>query len=125
MSAQHVLVALVVLPERYNPDERGGRRQIEDEKFEWTMHEVAARFGGGVLWRVRERPPKGFWWDRGVLHQDETSVLEVDIPNEVAARNWIAQYARDTLIPRFEQEAMYIRFVGPIEVDLIRVNRSK
>lgn len=118
------LVALVVLPERYNPDSTGLGRTVEGEKFERTMSEIAARFGGGVLWRFQGEAPKGFWWDRGVLYRDELTVLEVDIPNDAAARGWLTRYARETLLQRFGQKAIYIKLVGPIEIQLVRVDRS-
>ena len=49
---------------------------------------------------------------------------EVDIPNDAAAKRWLARYARETLLERLGQEAIYIKFVGPIEIDLVRVDRS-
>lgn len=69
--------------------------------------------------------PKGFWWDRGLLYKDEDNVIEVDIPNESSAKRWLIRYARETVAPRFEQEAIYIKFVGPIEVHLVRIARKK
>ncbi|MBC7790418.1 MAG: hypothetical protein H7Z74_10765 [Anaerolineae bacterium] len=116
------VVALVVLPQRYNPDAKGKRRGVEDAKFEETMGEIASRFGGGVLWRYDSAPPRGFWWDRGVLYADEMTVVEVDIPNDATARQWLIEYARNTLGPRFKQKAIYLRFVGPIEVDVVTVD---
>jgi hypothetical protein len=115
------LVALVVLPEAYNPDSTGRRRPIEDEKFAQTMRELAAHFGGGALWRFRAGSPRGYWWSRGVLYEDELAVIEVDIPQEPAARAWLRRYARQVLIPRFEQEAVYIKLIGPVETILVTV----
>lgn len=116
------VVALVVLPQRYNPDAKGERRRVEDAKFEKTMGEIAVQFGGGVLWRHNASPPRGFWWDRGVLYADEITVVEVDIPNDATAKEWLVQYARNILGPRFKQKAIYLRFIGPIEVDVVTVD---
>ena len=124
MTPEASVVALVVLPERYNMGAPGLGRSVEEDKFERTMAEIAARFGGGVLWRFRREAPKGFWWDRGVLYRDEMSVLEVDLPNDASAKRWLAGYARETLLERFGQEAIYIKFVGPIQIDLVRIDRS-
>ena len=115
------VTALIVLPHAHNPDEHGQRRRVDDEKFRQTMEEMAARFGGGALWRFEEGAPRGYWWDRGVLDQDELAVLEVDIPNQPAARRWLRQYAREVLIPRFDQKAIYLKLIGPVEVMLVTV----
>ena len=119
------LVTLLVLPQRYNPDSRGQRRRVEPDKFEQPMEEIAATFGGGVVWRFGGGSPRGFWWDRGVLYKDEVNVVEVDIPNDPGAKSWLTRYARDTLIPRFGQKAIYIKFVGPIEVELVRIRKEE
>ncbi|HEX9727360.1 MAG TPA: hypothetical protein VGA37_02505 [Gemmatimonadales bacterium] len=115
-------MALITLPHTHNPDVHGNRRRVEDEKFEQTMEELAARFGGGALWRLDEGTPRGYWWDRGILYEDELAVLEVDIPEQSAAQRWLREYARDVLLPRFDQKAIYIKFVGPAEVTLVTVS---
>jgi len=115
------MVALLVLPQAYNPDEHGRRRNVPDEKFRKTAEEIAKRFGGGVLWRFEDGAPTGYWWDRGFLYQDELAVIEVDIPGTPAARTRLRQYARDVLLPRFQQEAIYIKLIGPVEVELVTV----
>lgn len=120
---QRRVTALVVLPLQYNPDAQGRRRKVEAEHLRLTMEELAAQFGGGFLWDFGSHSPKGFWWDRGVLYKDDVTVVEIDIPNQASAKRWLAAYARDTLLARFEQEAIYIRFVGPIDTDVVRVVR--
>lgn len=110
---------------KYNPDTRGLRRRVEKEKYQRTMDEIAAKFGGGFLWDFGRQSPKGFWWDRGVLYKDEVNLVEVDIPNESSAKSWLIRYACDTMTRRFEQEAIYIKFVGPIEVQVVRIARKK
>lgn len=117
-SARHV-VALLILPQAYNPDEQGRRLAVEDEKFRLTVEEIARRFGGGVLWKFTEAPPQGYWWDRGFLHQDELVAIEVDIPDTRVARSWLRRYAREVLLRRFKQEAIYIRLIGPVQVVLV------
>ncbi len=63
----------------------------------------------------RNEAPRGFWWDRGLVDRDVLALLEVDVPDTRAARSWLRQYARDVLRQRFRQQAIYLKFVGPIE----------
>lgn len=116
------LVALVVLPQQYNPKADGHRRRIEEGKFTKSMKEIAARFGGGVLWRFGSDAPRGFWWDRGVLYEDEIAVVEVDIWNNEASKEQLIEYARDILCKRFRQKAIYVKFLGPIDVEVVNVS---
>ena len=71
-----VVTVLIPLPLTYNPDAAGRRRPIEETKFSETMGEIAKRFGGGVLWRFRNDPPDGFWWNKGYLYKDILAVIE-------------------------------------------------
>ena len=43
------------------------------------------------------------------------ALLEVDFPDTAANRTKLISYARDVLKKRFEQDAIYVKFVGPIE----------
>ena len=43
---------------------------IEDERFLETTDELARRFGGGTLFVFRQDPPRGFWWDKGMVDRD-------------------------------------------------------
>ena len=116
------LVALFLLPTEYNPDASGRRRRIEAEKYVVTMRELALKFGGGSLLRPGRGVRRGFWWDRGILHEDELLAVEVDIPDSRRARQWIRKYAREILLSRFAQRAIYVRLVGPVEVLLVTVS---
>jgi hypothetical protein len=116
------LVALFLLPTEYNPDASGRRRRIEAWKYVATMRELATRFGGGSLLRRGRGIRRGFWWDRGILYEDELLAVEVDIPDTRRARHWIRKYAREILLPRFAQKAIYVRLVGPVEVLLVTVS---
>lgn len=88
---------------------------IEEDKFVSTAEDISKRFGGGMLHRFTEQPPTGFWWSRGILSQDEMSVFEVDMLDTAENRRWIRAYARDVLLKRFRQDAIYLRFIGPVE----------
>jgi hypothetical protein len=112
---QKKITALILLPLFYNPKPGGRRRSVEDEKFVRTAEEIAAMFGGGTLYRFERESPRGFWWNAGVVNDDVLALLEVDFPNTATNRARLVSYARDVLKKRFEQEAIYVKFVGPME----------
>jgi hypothetical protein len=112
---RQLVCAIIRLPLEYNPDSHGHRRRVEDEKYVETAKEIAEKFGGGTLFRWEHGNPKGFWWGCGVLYDDDLAAIEVDVPDTRESRQWLREYARRILIARFEQEAIYIKFVGPIE----------
>jgi len=109
------ICALILLPVTYNPDAAGQRKPVEDVKFMMTAEEIAREFGGGTIFRFQWGRAEGFWWEKGVLFQDDLAVVEVDVPDSSASRQWLRRYAKDVLLERFQQEAIYIKFVGPIE----------
>jgi hypothetical protein len=109
------VTVLLRLPIAYNPDARGHRAPIEDDKFPETADEIARRFGGGTLFVYRHDPPRGFWWDRGAVDSDVLALIEVDVPDTANSREWLRAYARDVLRKRFHQKAIYLKFVGPVE----------
>ena len=115
MPAQKKITALVLLPLFYNPEPGGKRRPVEDEKFVLTGEDIAVMFGGGTLYRFQQESPRGFWWNAGVVSDDVLALLEVDFPDTAANRARLISYARDVLKKRFEQDAIYVKFVGPIE----------
>lgn len=110
-----VVTAMIPLPLFYNPDVEGKRTPIEEEKFEQTAEEIAKRFGGGMLHLPPQVRLVGYWWDRMKVYKDDLALLEMDIPDSEEARDWLRNYARDVLLARFVQEAIYLRFMGPIQ----------
>lgn len=119
MPAQRgVLMALIPLPIYYNADRQGIRVPIEEEKFALTRDELARQFGGATLWVFHEERPTGAWWNLGILYLDELAAVEVDIPTTRVAKDQLRAYVRDTLIPRFRQEAIYVKLV-PIATMLV------
>src|SRR5436190_586314 len=109
------VTVLLRLPLFYNPDATGTRVPIEDAKFMETADELAQQFGGGTLFVFRQDPPRGFWWDHGVVDQDVLALLEIDVPDTAASRAWLQTYARDVLCARFRQKAIYLKVVRPVE----------
>jgi hypothetical protein len=114
-----VATVLIPLPVYYNPDDQGRRRKVEEEKFGETASEIAQIFGGGMLHLPVTGELTGFWCDRGIIDRDEMALFEVDIPDTAESRRRIETYARETLLKRFDQKAIYVRIVGPIETILV------
>jgi hypothetical protein len=120
-----LLTALIILPVKYNPDPQGTRKPIEDEKFIKTAEEIAKMFGGGTIHRYPGGNVEGFWWDKDILYTDVHAVLEADVPDTTQSRTWLRTHAKKMLLERFDQRAIYIKLVGPIEqiiVDEEQVN---
>lgn len=120
-----VVTALILLPLQYNPDRQGRRRDVSDRQFKRTAEEVAQRFGGGTLHLFREEAPRGYWWDRGVLDRDTHALLEVDIADTRGERARLVEYARQVLLRRFKQQAIYVKFVGPVDVLVVTEKRIR
>ncbi|MBI2901598.1 MAG: hypothetical protein HYY17_15550 [Planctomycetes bacterium] len=111
-----VVTVLIPLPLFYNADEKGRREPVEDEKFVMTAEEIAMELQeGGTMHVFRDAKPLGFWWNEGIVERDVHALLEVDVPDTAAVRAWLKSYARDVLLKRFHQKAIYLKFVGPIE----------
>jgi len=43
------------------------------------------------------------------------ALIEVDVADTKESREWLRAYARDVLRERFQQKAIYLKFVGPVE----------
>jgi hypothetical protein len=114
-SSSGLITVLLRLPLLFNPDPTGARALIEDEKFLQTAEEIAQQFGGGTLFRFPSDAPRGFWWDQGIMHQDVLALIEVDVPDTEESRTWLRAYAREVLLQRFHQRAIYLKFVRRVE----------
>lgn len=104
-----MITALILLPLFYNPDKKGNRKPIEEEKFLTTANEIAQQFGGGVLWMYRDSPPEGFWWDKGIVDRDQLCFIEVDVADDEESRSRLRSYVSNVLLKRFKQKAIYIK----------------
>ena len=83
---------------------------------------------GAELQIFRRDKPHGFWWDRGLLAKDILAYISADLPDTEETREWVKAYARTKLIARFQQDAIYLRWLS-VETELVRplerVNRSE
>lgn len=114
-----MMTVLMPLPLFYNPDARGRRKRIEDAKLVATAEEVTKMLGGATLHCHRDRKPRGFWWDRGFVDFDVHALLEIDAPDTGAVLSRLKSYARRVLLRRFDQKAIYMKVVRPIEQILV------
>lgn len=106
-----VVTALVLLPKFYNPDAAGSREPVEPAKYERTAMEITERFEEGGTLHDPGNPPVGFWWNRGFVDRDVLVILEHDFEDTIENRTWLENYARDVLLERFRQKAIYIKYV--------------
>lgn len=121
-----IVTALIPLPMFYNPDEQGMRKEIAKGKFRSTAMELTRHFKqGAVLYLFRNDQPEGFWWDRGIVDEDVLALVEVDLPDTHENRDWLVSYAKNVLLERFQQKAIYIKFVGPVEVETVPLEHTE
>lgn len=123
--AEGKITLLMPLPKYYNPDKKGERQPIEDEKFDLTAREVTEHFQGGAVVHPFYGEAIGFWWNRGFVGNDVLLILEADIPDDVESREWVKSYAKNILLKRFRQKAVYWKFVGPVETVLVTAEEDK
>ncbi|MBM4050203.1 MAG: hypothetical protein FJ279_34335 [Planctomycetes bacterium] len=107
----------IYLPKYYNPDTRGRRNSVEDEKFDRTQVELLSRFGavtrtGKVPLRIISR----LWRHRGVLHEDDIVTFIIYTRPAAQTRQFLRRYKR-TLEERFRQLEVLIILTA---VEIIR-----
>jgi hypothetical protein len=116
---------LVPLPKYYNETSKGKRKMIEKKKFIKTADEIAKHLdtGGGIWWR---KSGEGFWFDRfydNRRYDDPLVVLDIDFVYTKATVAWLRKYAREILLERFRQIAIYMRIIINIEPILVEIGR--
>lgn len=116
---KEMMTVLMPLPLFYNPDKRGRRKPVEDEKLVRTAEEITKMLGGATLHCHRRGRPRGFWWDRGFVDFDVHALVEIDAPATPAVLGRLKSYARRVLLKRFDQKAIYMKVVRPIEQILV------
>lgn len=120
MARQRIIPLLMPLPTNYNPDALGVRKPIEKWRFTRTAEEISKHFDAGAELQVfRSDKPHGFWWNRGLLAKDVLAYISADLPDTEETREWVKAYARTKLIARFQQDAIYLRWLS-VETELVR-----
>ncbi len=120
MAGLRIITLLMPLPTYYNADAQGFRKPIEKRKFTRTAMEISKHFDAGAELQVfRRDKPQGFWWDRGLLAKDVLAYISADLPDTEETREWMKAYARTKLLTRFQQDAIYLRWLS-VETELVR-----
>jgi len=105
------LTACIILPLFHNADSRGRRKPVPQKDFEKTGVELADLFGG-----CSSAPGSAFtgYWksETGKPMQDENTYLEVMELGPWDLKS-VHDYCRDTLLDRFKQEAIMVKFMAP------------
>ena len=115
---QKYVTVLLYLPEYYNPEKGVKGVKIGKEKYVKTAEELALNLSGGGTWHKKKT---GIWWDDDIMYSDKIRILEIDIVDNTKNRNKMIEYVRKTLLERFKQKAIYIKFVRFVEPVVIKV----
>ena len=86
------------------PLRKNDGRPVDPEKFEQTLEELLARFGG-----VSRLPAtvRGIWTHKGQRFEDDSLRVFVDVPDTRANRQFFLKL-KARLLKRFEQIEIYI-----------------
>ena len=109
------ITVLLRLPVFYNAHIAGYRAPVENGKFLDTADELARRFGGARSPSSAMTLREGSGGTRALSTQTCWVLIEVDVPDTTESRDWLRAYARDVLLERFRQKAIYLKSVGPVE----------
>lgn len=99
----------ILLPLRYNEDQKGKRKKIEGEKFSKTYEELVAKFGGCT---IDNSPLLGGWLDPSTQKQirDENSTYWV-VCKKTKSNIAFFYNLKRKLKDRFEQKDMMIYYI--------------
>lgn len=89
----------ILLPLKFNDGQK-----IPDELLKETWSELIERFDG-LSWTPQ--PIQGVWSHEGVLHEDATIKLAVDVEDLPEHRQFFVEY-KPVLMQRFQQLEVYI-----------------
>jgi hypothetical protein len=54
------------------------------------------------------------------VDEDVLAILKVNVPDDEESVVWFKRYAKEVLLGRFEQKALYLKIIGPIETLIVR-----
>jgi len=116
--------ALILLPIEYNPDEKGGRRQVAIKAFQDTAVEISKLFEKYELGCTIDPYPKhGVWVKLGIVYEDVNTVLEINSLPKIEKQR-LVEYCRKRLLKRFEQEAILIKFIPQVQAEIVTVKKG-
>ncbi|HOD39701.1 MAG TPA: hypothetical protein PKW98_01260 [Candidatus Wallbacteria bacterium] len=108
---QDYCTVLIMLPTRYNPDEKGECRQIPLTDVQKTAVEIFEKFDQYST--IDPFPKIGLWKRSGIINDviEEINVtLELDKVS-MKKKDQLLKYCRDVLLERFKQEAIHVRII--------------
>ncbi len=120
---QKCCTVLILLPTKYNPDEKGERRQVPIGDVQKTAVEILEKIG--LISTVDPLPKVGLWKRLGIIDEivkDINVTLELDKVS-VAKQRKLIKYCRDVLLERFQQDAIHMRFIPeeiPYQVFIVK-----
>ena len=113
-----MVTAVIVLPEYFNPDSTGHRVLIAEKAFFDTANDLTKLFGGATVLRYRDVDAVGYWHHKGVVERDALRVIDCDIDDTDVCRGKLLQYVDEVVLERFQQTAIYVKFV-PCQAHLL------
>jgi hypothetical protein len=114
---------LILLPTKYNPDEKGERQQVPIGDVQKTAVEILEKLE--LLSTVDPLPKVGLWKRLGIIDEvvkDVNVTLELDKVS-LGKKAELIKYCRDVLLERFQQDAIHMRFIPeiiPYEVFIVK-----
>jgi len=108
---QDLCTVLIMLPTKYNPDEKGERRPIPLGDVQKTSIEILEKFDQCST--IDPFPKVGLWKRSGIIDdivEDVNVTLELDNVSQ-KKKNALVKYCREVLLDRFQQEAIHMRFI--------------
>jgi len=120
---QKFCTVLILLPTKYNPDEKGERQQVPIGDVQKTAVEILEKLG--LLSTVDPLPKVGLWKRLGILDEivkDVNVTLELDKVS-LKKKAELIMYCQDVLLERFQQDAIHMRFIPekiPYEVLIVK-----
>jgi hypothetical protein len=99
----------IYLPLEYNPDTKGNRQRIEQEKFEQTFEEISHEFGGVTLTPPTEnRALRGIWRSESGQLFDDSVITALAYTTDINRADQFFRELRETCMERFQQEEILI-----------------
>lgn len=113
------ITVLILLPTEYNADESGKRIPIPNDHFQETAMEIAQIWGGCT---IDPNPKLGVWYSKGIIYEDVNLTIEIDNFPSIEKERLI-EYCKETLLTRFQQEAILLKFIPKVEAAIVTVRR--
>jgi|GEM_PF-1265173 len=108
---QNYCTVLIMLPTKYNPDDKGQRQPVPIGDIQKTAIEILEKFDQCST--IDPFPKVGLWKKAGIIDEvieDVNVTIELDNVS-MKKKEELVKYCRDILLERFKQEAIHMRFI--------------